>query len=146
MNDFPLNNNEEFDLYTDKSQVPYNYKPVIKFGFINSGNKADLNIKSMASCLGVDGIIKETNTRLTKSTELNPLYDVLFNDMPAEKNELVEETVVSYTLIIKDTSHQQVKDNLDKYELLLRLAELKEKGIISEKEFQEEKKKLLQEQ
>jgi len=160
LNDFEIKNNERFDFYTDKYLVPYSYKPVIVFSKVlptffgysipPSIEGHEEAIKFIASCLGVDGIIKESekSSKLSRGTEIvNPL-GVLLDNQPAVTQRIYttkEDINYVYTLIIKDSSHQQVKDNLDKYDLLLKLAELKEKGIISEKEFQEEKKKLLEE-
>jgi hypothetical protein len=151
LNDFEIDNNEnKVDFYTDKYLVPYTYKPVIEFTPLFNLDAYDEAIKNISSCLGVDAIIKEkyTSSKLSRGTEIvNPL-GVLLDNQPAVTQRIYkteEDVKYSYTLIKKDLSHRSTQESLDKYDLILKLSELKEKGIISEKEFQEEKKKLLEE-
>jgi hypothetical protein len=155
VNDFKLPEVENPDIveyYTDAAQVPYSYIPLIEFNDLDLnfffGNIEDL--KMFASCVGANAIIEGTtkSSKLSSKREIsNPLGVIFGGQYPIEGRvyETEDKKSYLYTLIKKDSSHQQVKDNLDKYDLLLKLAELKAKGIISEKEFQEEKKKLLEE-
>lgn len=48
-----------------------------------------------------------------------------------------------YTLIKKKESKEEKTEESSKYDILLKLSNLKDKGIISEEEFQKEKKKIL---
>lgn len=140
-------NDNDIEIFNDKYLVPYKYKPMIEFSDVNSFDDLELFIK-ITKCLGGDGIIVSNTVRskLINTKEIsNPIESIIGGEKSIYERVYTNEDIKEYkfVLIKKDKSIRTTKDNLDKYDLLLKLSELKEKGIITQEEFDIEKKKLL---